>query len=681
MDSRTRGQVAARLRQNLIVALTTAMFVAIAAAVAVMLNEFGFKREKREILNTAYNDGELISLPLTNTLLTMAQDYLAPLEAAVPMREQFRARLQQQMETVAERSGALVRVELVTAEGVVLKTERPERLRRQNDWSNSLVPGDVVVRISRPVYSRDQTQRRGYLRIELTTPPAEAMTPPVREALAEAVGAWRGWLAVALVAVLLAYVLTLFGLLLPVRRVMDAMSAGMGGTAIPIARPRTKLESIYNEMAVDAILSRFARALRERIESAATPDSQALLSFVPELLRAHAGIAAGRVYAWTPKASGRGAQELPATVGAPEWTLGCGLAAALDSALAQQAAAGVERPLSFSDPQGRRRHALATPIEREGELEYLLVVHAPPPSYSDRSLSEHRALHRKLADEVANALRTAGARRRQILQEKSKANVSLSRNLGHDLTNIIATQKLELMTVRNFLRLAPEELAAAPQKREIFRESLQSLLNNTRFMQEIVNLYRSFAFLSRPKFERVELGELAQNVCDLFAISSSARIRVSTQAEEGLPPVEVEPRLLRLALFNLLTNAVDAIKRGSTAESPEGAIEIVVRSATPGRQEIAVRDSGPGIRSEEGRLLTPEEIGTVFRLGYTTKGEGEGEGLGLNWVQAIVTDFHGGSIAAANRPEGGAEFVLSLPVEGAAAHQSPSGDANRTADS
>jgi signal transduction histidine kinase len=75
-----------------------------------------------------------------------------------------------------------------------------------------------------------------------------------------------------------------------------------------------------------------------------------------------------------------------------------------------------------------------------------------------------------------------------------------------------------------------------------------------------------------------------------------------------------------------------------------------------------VSDTGPGIRTPDGQLATPEQIERVFDLGYTTKTDGEGEGLGLNWVRTILTEFHTGDLVAYNRPEGGATFQFSLPL-------------------
>ncbi|MGC2231904.1 MAG: ATP-binding protein, partial [Candidatus Acidiferrum sp.] len=68
-------------------------------------------------------------------------------------------------------------------------------------------------------------------------------------------------------------------------------------------------------------------------------------------------------------------------------------------------------------------------------------------------------------------------------------------------------------------------------------------------------------------------------------------------------------------------------------------------------QRITVFDNGPGI-----------PLGTLpklFRPFFTTKAKGTG--LGLAVVQKIIVQ-HGGKVEARNRPEGGAAFIVTLPV-------------------
>jgi two-component system sensor histidine kinase HydH len=90
-------------------------------------------------------------------------------------------------------------------------------------------------------------------------------------------------------------------------------------------------------------------------------------------------------------------------------------------------------------------------------------------------------------------------------------------------------------------------------------------------------------------------------------------------------------------------NALDAMPRG-------GKLEIDLESLEPAGIRLSVRDTGPGIADEiTDRLFTP-----------FTSTKPTGTGLGLSISRRIVEE-HGGSITAANRPEGGACFTITLP--------------------
>ena len=82
-----------------------------------------------------------------------------------------------------------------------------------------------------------------------------------------------------------------------------------------------------------------------------------------------------------------------------------------------------------------------------------------------------------------------------------------------------------------------------------------------------------------------------------------------------------------------------------------GRVEIRSRSAAIGG--VGRADNGPGI--------APADLPKIFEPFFTTKPVGEGTGLGL-WITFSIVREYGGSIAAANRPQGGAEFVIRLPA-------------------
>jgi signal transduction histidine kinase len=114
---------------------------------------------------------------------------------------------------------------------------------------------------------------------------------------------------------------------------------------------------------------------------------------------------------------------------------------------------------------------------------------------------------------------------------------------------------------------------------------------------------------------------------------------------------EADPQVLAHDVFlvqvflNLLRNAIQAM-------AGQGTIELTVRERD-GRAVVEVADTGPG--------LSDEALAHLFKDDFTTKCPEEGTGIGLRISQRIL-EKHGGDIVAANRPEGGARFTVTLPL-------------------
>lgn len=125
---------------------------------------------------------------------------------------------------------------------------------------------------------------------------------------------------------------------------------------------------------------------------------------------------------------------------------------------------------------------------------------------------------------------------------------------------------------------------------------------------------------------------------DYLDAKQGPRIDFRSQIEPGLR-VPGLPSAWERVLVNLLLNSAQAIT---------GSGQVTVRgSASTGKTEIAVIDSGPGI--------PPEILPRIFEPMFSTKKVKSG--LGLHIVRSIVEQY-GGAVAANNRAEGGAEFKI-----------------------
>jgi signal transduction histidine kinase len=164
-------------------------------------------------------------------------------------------------------------------------------------------------------------------------------------------------------------------------------------------------------------------------------------------------------------------------------------------------------------------------------------------------------------------------------------------------------------------------------------------------------IVRDFLAAARPGPSRKEplaLERLVQLTLDpLGSRFRSDGIVVSCDVAAGLPEVLGDPEQLRRMLDNLLANAQQSLR--ATA-----APRIAVAARRIGAEvEIAVTDNGPGV---------PQDMrDRIFDPFFTTKPAGAGLGLGLAVSRGIV-EAHGGSLLFLAPPEGGARFVVRLPV-------------------
>ncbi len=135
------------------------------------------------------------------------------------------------------------------------------------------------------------------------------------------------------------------------------------------------------------------------------------------------------------------------------------------------------------------------------------------------------------------------------------------------------------------------------------------------------------------------------------------RVLFTQHFDPSLPPVLGDSEKLTQVTLNLLRNAVEAARETPGAEVilETGVAPVRLRQAGGGRSvtlaRVAVIDNGPGIpASMLSRLFTPFA---------TSKAQGTGLGLA---VSRRIVEAHGGRIEVRNRPGGGAEATLFLPL-------------------
>jgi len=151
------------------------------------------------------------------------------------------------------------------------------------------------------------------------------------------------------------------------------------------------------------------------------------------------------------------------------------------------------------------------------------------------------------------------------------------------------------------------------------------------------------AVLGDGKTTKCDACEVARDVASVLCRDAQTKgIALELAPSTSSLKVAVGTEALNDILTNLVVNALDAAPRG-------GHVQVGV-SKKDGMGLIVVEDDGPGIPKEA--------LGKIFDPFFTTT---DGTGLGLSISYGIICS-HGGHIAAENRDQGGARFILTLPV-------------------
>ena len=220
-----------------------------------------------------------------------------------------------------------------------------------------------------------------------------------------------------------------------------------------------------------------------------------------------------------------------------------------------------------------------------------------------------------------------------LREEERTAWQRLLRVLGHELNNSLAPIKSVATSLADLLGREPQPL----DLHEDIQRGLEVISSRADSLARFVESYSKLARLPQPRFESLNVGELAQRVASLER-------RLAVAVPSG-PEVIVQGDRVQLEqlLINLVRNAVDA------ALETDGRVEIGW-SRHHGQLDIWVSDEGPG-------LVNTANLFVPF---FTTKAEGSGIGLVLS---RQIAEAHGGTLSLENRLSfRGCEARLRLPL-------------------
>jgi two-component system sensor histidine kinase HydH len=211
--------------------------------------------------------------------------------------------------------------------------------------------------------------------------------------------------------------------------------------------------------------------------------------------------------------------------------------------------------------------------------------------------------------------------------------------LAHEIKNPLSTVLLNL-------QLLQEDLDSTDPAYSRLSARLSTVSREAARLRDILDDFLRFAGKLELRKEKVDLNVVLEELVDFFTPQAQlSRVQLRFNPRSSPVMVEVDPRLIKQTILNLLINALHAM--------PNGGELILTAGTTENSAVVDVIDTGSGIPAEA--------IDKIFQAYYSTKKGGTG--LGLAMAQRIVRE-HGGQLTVSSEMGKGSDFRLALPLVG-----------------
>ncbi|MDX6654887.1 MAG: hypothetical protein QOH18_1665 [Solirubrobacterales bacterium] len=230
--------------------------------------------------------------------------------------------------------------------------------------------------------------------------------------------------------------------------------------------------------------------------------------------------------------------------------------------------------------------------------------------------------------------------------QKMESIGQLTGGVAHDFNNL-------LMAVLGNLELLKKRMPDTPSIKRLMDGAIAGAERGATLTKRML----AFARRQELKPTTVQLRTVFDGMADMLRRSLGPTITIEADISENLPPVQIDPHQLELALLNLALNARDAMQDGGrltiTARLDEAA---GLAAGLPNGEYVCavVADSGSGMDE-----LTLKRATEPF---FTTKGVGKGTGLGLPMVHGLMAQS-GGTMQLESQVGKGTAVRLWFPVD------------------
>ena len=226
-------------------------------------------------------------------------------------------------------------------------------------------------------------------------------------------------------------------------------------------------------------------------------------------------------------------------------------------------------------------------------------------------------------------------------QEKNRLKRQLTNNINHELKTPVASIQVCLETLLSGIALSEEKRQKLIERCYAHNDRLRRLLNDVSL---ITRMEDGSALINRKK---VVINEIIDEIAEELAVMpEDERLKLHTDFGEEVV-VDGNPSLIGSIFRNLTENAI-AYSEGKN-------IYISLLENSEKACHIRFEDDGKGVEPKH----LPHLFERFYRVDKGRSRQKGGTGLGLAIVKHAV-QFHGGTITATNRPNGGLRFDFTL---------------------
>ncbi len=231
------------------------------------------------------------------------------------------------------------------------------------------------------------------------------------------------------------------------------------------------------------------------------------------------------------------------------------------------------------------------------------------------------------------------AKQAYFLNESDKLYKTLFNSISHELRIPVAT----IMGASDSLLSSnhPQEV-----QNELSHEILKASKRLNRLIENLLNMSRLESGHIKPRLDWCDIHDLINKVTEGLQDELKS-FRLHVVIPDDMPFVKIDFGLMEQVLYNLIYNATQYASASTNLR--------VKAFYDNGIMTLQVMDRGPG--------FPPKEISLIFNKFYRVEGsKAGGTGLGLSIAKGFI-EAHNGTIAVANRQNGGAIFTIKIPTD------------------